>query len=652
MSRSIVLSNGQLAVALDSHAAVRDIYYPHVGQEDHVRGQYIHRVGVWVDGRLSWLSEDPAWQITILCEEDALQSAVTARHEALGVELTFTDMVYSDRPVFIRRVCVKNLGGQQRVIKLYFAHQYEIYKSHGSDTAYFDPISHSIIHYKGRRVFLMNAMIDDEPFQDFATGRMNFQGKEGTHKDAEDGQLSKNPIEHGPADSIIGVYGQYKPQETRVSHYWIAAAQFVHEAQELNQYVVKKSAEYLVRGAVDMWKDWLGNRDFADLADAHGTLFKRSLMYMRAHVDQDGGIIASLDSDILQFALDTYAYIWPRDASYVSQVFIRAGDTIVGKRFLEFCRQTVTKQGYFLHKYLPDTSLGSSWHPWWKDGEVQLPIQEDETALVVLTTVREYQATRDIEFLETIYEPLIERTANFMVEYRDEATGLPQPSYDLWERKRGVLTFTCAAVCAALAAAAEASAALGKKDNEKKYRAASDEIRGAILKHLWDEKSGLFVNMLNMTQSGIVYDRTLDASSAYGIFAFGILPAGDERLERAWKTTVMRLSEGISAGGLARFEDDDYYRIPGPSQGNPWIVTTLWYAEYLIERAQKRSDLVRVKEMFDWVVKHAQPSGVLSEQQHPQTGEQVSVAPLAWSHAAYVNAVLLYLEKMRKLPAN
>jgi GH15 family glucan-1,4-alpha-glucosidase len=283
MSRSIVLSNGELCVALDNHGAVRDIYFPHVGQEDHVRGNYIHRVGVWVDGRLSWLSEDPAWNIQILCAENALQSAITAKHEQLGIELTFTDIVYSDRPVFIRRVTVKNLG-QKRAIKLYFAHEYEIYKSHGSDTAYFDPISHSIIHYKGRRVFLMNATLDDEPFQDFATGRMNFQGKEGTHKDAEDGQLSKNPIEHGPADSVMGVYGEYESGQTHIAHYWIAAAQFIEEAQELNSYIVKKSAEYLVRGADDLWREWLGERDFADLADAHASLFRRSLMYMRAHV--------------------------------------------------------------------------------------------------------------------------------------------------------------------------------------------------------------------------------------------------------------------------------------------------------------------------------------------------------------------------------
>ncbi|HUO50020.1 MAG TPA: glycoside hydrolase family 15 protein [Candidatus Paceibacterota bacterium] len=650
MSRSIVLSNGQLAVALDGSGSVRDLYYPHVGLEDHVRGHYIHRVGVWIDGQLSWLSDDPSWKIEIRCENHALQSAITARNDRLGVELTFTDMVYSERPVFIRRITVQNLG-QKRVIKLYFAHQYEIYKSHGSDTAFFDPIAHAVVHYKGRRVFLMNAMLDDVPFEDFTTGRANFQGKEGSHRDAEDGVLSKNPIEHGPADSVIGVYGQYESDQTRVAHYWVAAAQLIDEARELNAYIVKKSAEHLVRKAGDFWSEWVGERDFADLSEAHSNLFYKSLMYMRAHADADGGIIASLDSDILQFALDTYSYVWPRDAAYVAQVFARAGKSVVGKRFLEFCRNTISKDGYFLHKYLPDGSVGSSWHPWIENGEVQLPIQEDETALVLLAVRTHFENEQDFEFLELIYKTIVEPGANFLCTYRDSETKLPKATYDLWERKRGTFTFTASAVYAALMAAAELSAIFEKQENEKRYGAAAEEVRAAIVEHLWDEKNGMFVNMLKVTPQGVVFDRTLDASSAYGVFTFGVLPIDDPKLARAWEKTVRVLSEGISAGGIARFENDDYYRVPGPSNGNPWIITTLWYAEYLIKKAKKRDDLARVREIFDWVAKHAQPSGVLSEQQHPQTGLQMSVAPLAWSHAAYVNAVLLYLEKRHQLPA-
>ena len=304
-----------------------------------------------------------------------------------------------------------------------------------------------------------------------------------------------------------------------------------------------------------------------------------------------------------------------------------------------------------MHKYLPDGSLGSSWHPWIQNGETQLPIQEDETALVILCAEAYFNSVHDGEFLELIYNSFIGRAADFMVEYRDAETKLPKATYDLWERKRGTHTFTTSATAAALESAANLAGVLGKTDAQKRYAAAAEEIREALVQYLWDEKAGMFVNMLNRTPQGIVYDRTLDASSAYGAFTFGVLPVDDPKLERAWEKTIKVLSEEIPSGGIARFEDDDYYRDQGRRQGNPWIITTLWYAEYLIARAKKREDLSRVRDIFDWVVRHAQPSGVLSEQQHPQTGVQVSVAPLAWSHAAYVNAVILYLEKRHQLPA-
>jgi GH15 family glucan-1,4-alpha-glucosidase len=34
---------------------------------------------------------------------------------------------------------------------------------------------------------------------------------------------------------------------------------------------------------------------------------------------------------------------------------------------------------------------------------------------------------------------------------------------------------------------------------------------------------------------------------------------------------------------------------------------------------------------------------------HPMTGAPLSVAPLTWSHAVYVETVLLYSEKLKEL---
>lgn len=651
MSRSIVLSNGELCVALDSAGLVRDLYYPRVGLEDHVRGHYIHRVGVWVEGEMSWLGEDSGWEITVSCEEEALASNIVARHPRLNVQLTFKDIVYNERPIFIRRIQISNEAERAREIKLYFAHQFEIYKSHGSDTAYFDPISHSIIHYKGQRVFLMSATLDSEPFEDYATGIANFLGHEGTHRDADDGALSKNPIEHGPADSILGVYGSYAPHQSRSCYYWIAAGHSIAEAQELDQYIEKKTPEHLLRTTTDYWKAWVNAYEwsFYKLLPEHIALFKRSLMYVRAHVDQGGGIIASVDSDMLQHGLDTYSYVWPRDAAYAALALDRAGDTNVSKRFFEFCRAVISDDGYFMHKYLPDRSLGSSWHPWIRDGQFQLPIQEDETALVVIALREHYRHSRDLEFLESIFNPLVEKAAEFMVNYRDPETQLPLFSYDLWEEKHASSTYTAATVFGALNAAADLAKILGKNDHQSRYRAAADEIRKGILAHLWDEKRGVFFKMLYRSGAQLETDATIDISSVYGVFAFCVLPADDPKLKAAFENSVRILSEGITAGGIARLEGDDYYRTGSTAVGNPWIVTTLWYAEYLIANGKKDEDFARVREIFSWVVAHAQPSGVLSEQLDPITGQGISAAPLTWSHAGYVTAILKYLDRLEEL---
>jgi GH15 family glucan-1,4-alpha-glucosidase len=397
-------------VTLDASGRVRDVYFPHVGLEDHVRTPYLHRVGVWADGSLAWLG-DEGWVLDVQSEPEALASRIVAKHERLGVELRFTDIVYNEKNIFVRSIAVINASDRSRDIRLFFGHEFEIYKSPLRDTAYYDPLTRSVIHYKGRRVFLVSASLDNEPFQDYTTGVSGFQDKEGSFRDAEDGALSKNAIEHGPVDSVIGLYGHYEPRQERHASYWMVAAESIEQAHELHAYVLERTAEKLVRTATDFWRAWVDAYDWhlQGLSDEHVALFKRSLMLVRAHVDRGGGIIASLDSDMLQYGKDNYTYVWPRDGAYIALALDIAGDTNVAKRFFQFAAATITPEGYMMHKYLPDRSLGSSWHPWVRNGAPALPIQEDETALPIFALGEHYRHSRDVEFLESMYNPLVRK---------------------------------------------------------------------------------------------------------------------------------------------------------------------------------------------------------------------------------------------------
>jgi glucoamylase len=641
--RSLILGNGSLLVTLDRRGQVRDLYFPHVGLEDHVQGELVHRIGVYADGIMSWFS-DPAWEVTVECETNALKGIIHARNDALGVALSFEDVVYNESPIFIRKVRVKNLRSATREIKVYFGQEFEILHSPIGGTGYYDPATNAIVHYKGHRVFLLSGEIEGSKDFDYAIGLANFEGKEGTFRDAEDGMLSKNPIEHGPVDSVLGFYATYEADEEKTIHHWLTAGRTLAEARELQEDLIHKTPDHLIESTTSFWNAWVNKYDwsFYKLSPEQVALFKKSLMFVRAHVDDDGGIIASPDSDTLQHGKDTYAYVWPRDAAYAALALDRAGDTNVAERFFKFMNDVLEKDGYFMHKYLPDKSIGSSWHPWIKDGKTQLPIQEDETALVIYALHEHYKHSRDLEFIEKLYNPLVRRAADFLVKYRDTKTGLPNSSYDLWEEKRGTSTFTASAVYGALVAAQELSTILGKKRPAKTYGDAANEVKEGILKYLYDPDMGNFVKQIDTETH--VRDLTVDFSSVHAVLSFGVLPATDERLARAFENSIAALSVGEPSGGIARYEHDSYYRSGAKS--NAWFVSTLWHAEYLIAKATKEEDLHAVRDIFAWTVEHALPSGVLSEQLSAEDASQISVAPLCWSHAAYVNAVISYLNKL------
>ena len=649
MPKSLVLGNGNILVGLDSFGQVRDFYFPYVGLENHVGGHFVHRIGAWVDGIFHWIS-DGSWQITIDCDCEAFLGSMIARNEDLGIELRFVDSVYNERNILVRRVQVKNLRGDGRQVRLYFAHEFEIYESHRGDTVYFDPIHHAIVHYKGRRVFLINARMNAQPFDDYAVGVFRIEGKEGTFRDAEDGMLSKNPVEHGPTDSVLGISMTLKKDEERTVHYWVAAAESVHDAEDLNDYVLKKGPEHLIQTTTDFWHAWVTKYkfNFHGLSEAVEKLFNKSLFVVRAHADNNGAIIASSDSDMYQVGKDTYGYMWPRDAAFAASALDKAGDPNVARRFFEFSRDVVTHDGYFMHKYRPDKSLGSSWHPWIHEGKVQLPIQEDETALVLWALWQHYQSSRDLEFVEAVYHELVEKTANFLLGYRDFKTGLPKPSYDLWEERLGIHTFTAASVYGGLVAAAHFAKLLGKTRMENNYLHAAHEIRDAIMRNLYDSETGLFHRMVTVKDGKIIPDSTLDASSVYGIHAFGVLEASDPRLIRAMHATREKLTLKTPVGGVARYMGDTYYRSDSSVPGNPWIITTLWFADYDIDMAKSEAELAPVKAVLEWVATQASPSGILSEQLDPHTGAHVSVSPLTWSHAQFVLTLLKYLNKLEE----
>src|SRR5438270_13520651 len=90
MPRDLPLSNGKLLVLFDREYRIADLYFPHVGKENHAAGN-VFRLGVWVDGAFRWV--DGSWQLKMQFGETPMVTDVTARNADLGVELRCEDAV-------------------------------------------------------------------------------------------------------------------------------------------------------------------------------------------------------------------------------------------------------------------------------------------------------------------------------------------------------------------------------------------------------------------------------------------------------------------------------------------------------------------------------------------------------------------------------
>ncbi len=643
--RDIPVGNGTLLVNFDDKYQIRDVYFPHVGQENHTEG-FPFRFGVWADGEFSWIFSD-GWDRSLRYLNETLVTDVRLANKTLGIAITSNDTVASHENIFLRRVSVTNLQDKSRKMRIFLHHDFRIYENNVGDTAFYDPETLSLIHYKKHRYFLINT----EPhFDAFVTGRKAFRDQEGTWRDAEDGELRGGPTTEGSVDSTIGLHFTLEPEGNFEFFYWIIAAASYDEAAKLNKHTLERRPQQYIEQTENYWRAWVNKNetDFDGLPQKIVDLFKRSLLVARTQIDNDGAILAANDSDVTERATDHYSYLWTRDGAFVANALDLAGFSHLARKFFDFAASIVHPNGYFLQKYNPDGTVASGWHAAWDvHGKKQLiPIQEDETALVLWALWQHYDKYRDIEFANRIYRKLVISSADFMVDFRHPELKLPKPSWNLWEDRRGIHTFTCSTVVAGLRAAAKFARLFADIDRADKYETAAYEIVEAMKEHLYSREIGRFLRSLHFHDDDHYdADTTVDAS-LFGIFYFGCFAADDEMTVGTMSAVEERLSV---SGGISRFENDSYMRIPGADGGNIWFICTLWMADYYIARAKKPADLKKPLEILEWVTDRALPSGVLAEQLNPITGEHVSVSPLTWSHSTFTATVINFLHRSKNL---
>jgi oligosaccharide amylase len=605
---TLLTGNGRLLLTLNADGEWSQLFYPYAGHFQHLRES---RLGVYDVEQQSfhWLRREAGFRVRQSYPDGG--STCLTRWEGHDLDVEARDHVHPNHDLLVR--VLRARADTPRDLRLFAYHSLTINESMYQDTAYFHPQTHSVIHYKRQNYFEFFSV---PRFTAWGCGEHTLKGLQGSWVDAEDGQLEGRSISHGAADSILQWDVRAGPEETEDVRLFLAVGHDAHQTGRLRGFATTGDPARFEREAHRYWLNWVGRRGLRvphELGEAARDLYARSVFVLRNCASQNGSIIASPDTRSLSWGGDTYNYCWWRDGGYVSKAMDEVGLTELSNRFLRFAQKCQDAQGFWPHRHFPDGSFGSTWHP---------PpfLQIDQTATVISAAWHHFKHRGDLDLLLELW-PMLKGAADFLADTRDPETGLPGKSWDLWEERNAVHTYSTAAVLHALERAARIAEELGKGPG--KWRAAEEEMRALALKHLWT--GDRFVRSLAPR------DDKADASLLLAL-KLGLVPWSDPRARKTVESVEHRLW-CKEQGGLARYEGDQYY---GPE--NPWIICTLWLAEARLNLGEA----ARARELLQWVVEQASATELLPEQVDARTGEPASVTPLTWSHSTFVDVVNKY----------
>jgi len=605
---SLLCGNQRLLLTIDERGAWAQLYFPRPGMHQQLQGA---RVGLFDEAskQFAWVDQEGEVPVEMRYLDDSNACRTTLLR--MGLDVMLDDVVHPNLDLVIRRIAIRNPGPTTRRVRVFRYQSLNIAGSMYQDTAYWDPETKTVTHYKGNFYFQMSGKPD---FDDASCGEHTLKGLKGSYVDAEDGTLQGGVISHGAADSVVQWNVEVPPGQERAVHLMTVIGGSRRQVTEATRGLAGRDAALYLAETVGYGNQWARNKQATiatDLSPQVGHAYRRSLYVLHDCQATNGSIIASPDSRTLKSGGDTYTYNWWRDGAYICRAMSEVGLHRDASAFLSFAGQCQEEEGSFLHRHLPDGTLGSTWHP---------PpfLQVDQTASVVEAVWHHYEVTGDLDELLRSWQ-LVRRGADFLMGFVDER-GLPRPSYDLWEEKKNVNTYTVAAVVAGLRAASHVGRALAKRSEF--WAQAAERMASAAVQHLWNPAKHTFYKAIDPV------DASVDASTLLALRC-GLLSPDDPRYAQVVAAVEARLSSNPH-GGIARYEGDVYY-----GGENPWIICTLWLAQCHLALGNRE----RCRQLIEWCAATAGPTHLLAEQIDAETGEHTSVTPLVWSHSTFIEAV-------------
>ena len=359
-------------------------------------------------------------------------------------------------------------------------------------------------------------------------------------------------------------------------------------------------------------------------------IYERTILLFPLLMNKEtGGISAAIEVDEDFNNCGRYNYCWARNAIFMTNAMdiLKMGkDT--DKFYKIFCKNTQSRDGMWEQRFFTDGRFAPCWG-----------YEIDETASVIYGVYNHYKFIKDKKILKDNLK-MCEKASKYLEKYIIdviEGNGKFQLSYDLWEIHEGIHLYSIASIFAAFDCMIKIYEEL--KDEFTKNRVKQEDvnkkkdelrkelvkIREFVLQNFYDETKKSFVRNLD--------DRKIDISMLGAVVPFNLFTPKEKKI----LNTVERINMTLRTytGAYTRFERDQYMN------GNPWVVTTLWMANYYLEAGEK----IKAKECFDLITKTCTEHGFLGEQINNEKMEPAWVIGLGWSHAMYIITLKKLIEK-------
>jgi glucoamylase len=634
-NNAIVGNSSMLGCITDRGELVR-LFWPNIDYPQHIER---FAAGIFFAERkhsTTWLNEDSWKKSQHYVEDTNILETVYASYEN-NLAVVQKDFVLPDNDVLIRHYDIENRGEQAADIG-FIIYSAGISSNNALLGTLFDFEADALIHY--RHNYYISISADRDVYQ-FQLGNNAFESAMYTELG---GYESIGMMNDGAVSWKLGGINPGGKKTIKIS---ICASHALKSLKKQIKSVEEVDSAMQLAHTKQYWLDFISNAKKVETGrEDIDSLYKRSLLVFKLMSDaKTGGLLASAEVDEGFTKCGRYAYCWGRDAAFITGALDKCGMSDAVDKFYEWTVNVQDDDGSWHQRYHMDGNLAPSWG-----------LQIDETGTIVWGILEHYKESKNRLFLEKMWNS-VKIAVEFMIGFIDEETGLPCPSFDLWEERFGEHAYSAAAVYGGIMAGAKIADIIDEgKRLADRWRTAADMLKKAIEQNLWKQEWNRFIRsirvklnpwgeehsnekiMLRVNSKGYQRDLTLedgiiDVSMLGIVVPFEVFDANDHRV----KGTVEAIENNLTShpvGGIKRYEYDSYIG------GNPWILTTLWVALYHI----RTRNYEKAKNYFEWALKGQTELGLLPEQISKDTGKPAWVIPLTWSHAMFVLVLFGLLE--------